>query len=451
MKFRIFFSALFFLSFAFTAKSQEEEKKLSVSPDLHFRTFWMNTSYPGKDYKEDYALGLSLNLGAWVTYKQNWKFHVGYRSFANSFSSKIWEPDPHTGQPNRYETGLFDLLDTRDRFFGKLETLSLEYSQANFGIKAGRMGVNSDWINAQDGRLSPTAVEGIHAWYSPDSQWKFSLWAIGKMSIRGSSDWLSVGKTVGIYPQGRDISGRSAVYFDQTTSDWLGIWEVDRNIGSDAKLHFSTTTAQNLFSTYWLNFEKNKKKSYGILTFGLQAGFQHGIGNGGNELQGLKYKDPKDRNYVFSGRVGWRNSNWITHLNFTHLDGKGRWLSPREWGKDAWYTFIPRERNEGFESVNALVAYGEYRFEKAKVSLYGHAGVHFLSDTQNAAANKYNFPSYRQLNLGLKYQPKQFKNLDFHLILVSKAPLSNGNLTPNQIYNKVELWHFNGIINWRWQ
>lgn len=440
---------IFLLGILKTGKAQEEKRKFIVNPDLHFRTFWMNTNYPGQDLKEDYALGLSMNLGAIIKYRENWKLHVGYRTFANAVSSEIWEPDPTTGQSNRYESGLFDLLDTKDRFFGKLETLSLEYSKQRFGIKAGRMGINSEWVNAQDGRLSPTAVEGVNAWFAPNDLWKLSVWGIGRMSIRGSSDWLSVGETVGIYPVGRTVSGKPAQYFGNTSSDWLGIWEVDRKIGKDSKIHFSNTLAQNLFSSYWLAFEKNKKTESGIWTFGLQSGFQHGIGNGGNENPEMKYKEPEDRNYALSGRIGWKNSRWITHLNYTHIGGDGRWLSPREWGKDAWYTFIPRERNEGYESVDALVGYGEYRLEKIPVSIYGHLGFHWLSDTKDAAGNKYNFPSYRQVNLGVKYQPKRIKNLDFHLILVSKEPLNSGNLSPNQIYNKVEMLHFNGIINWR--
>jgi hypothetical protein len=447
---RIFLLAILLLTFRNIGNAQEEERKLILTPDLHFRTFWMNTNYPSQDFKEDYALGMSLNLGAVLRYRDHWKFHFGYRTFANVASSDIWNPDPITGQPNRYETGLFDLLDTRDRFFGKLETFSLEYSNENLGVKVGRMGINTDWINAQDGRLSPTAVEGISAWFVPNQQWRFSVWGIGRMSIRGSSDWLSIGKTVGIYPLGRAVSGKPAQYFGNTSSDWVGIWEVSRKIGSDAKINFSNTIAQNLYSTYMLSMEKNLKVEQGIVIFGFQSGFQHGIGEGGNENAELKYKEPEDRNYSLSGRIGWKNSTWTTHLNYTRVGGKGRWLNPREWGKDAWYTFVPRERNEGFQSVGALMAYGEYRFKKAQISIYGQIGIHWLPDTEDAAANKYNFPSYRHLNLGVKYQPKKIKNLDLHLLLVNKEALGKVSLTQVQVYNKVEMLHFNGIINWRW-
>ncbi|WP_332910297.1 hypothetical protein [Algoriphagus boritolerans] len=135
--------------------AQNEEKKVSVNPDFHFRSFWMNTHYPGQDYKEDYALGMSFNLGAVLNYDQKWKLHLGYRTFANITSSEIGGPDPRTGQPNRYETGLFDLLDTEDKFFWKigdvfagiLDQKKLELQQAGWeSIQTGSMHRTEDFL-----------------------------------------------------------------------------------------------------------------------------------------------------------------------------------------------------------------------------------------------------------------------------------------------------------------
>jgi hypothetical protein len=447
--FRFLLILLLCLSSSVTLKAQTEEKKIDIFPEAQFRIFWMNTSYPNQDFKSDYALGTSLNLGGNVTYAKRWNFRLGYRSFANLISSEIWTPDPITRQANRYEAGLFDLLNPEDRFFGKLETFSLSYSHENFGVKLGRMGITTDWVNAQDGRLSPTAVEGLNTWVFLNKKWKLNFWAINRMSIRGSSEWLGVGETIGIYPQGRTVSGKPGNYFGQTNSKWLWISELDRQWSGGSKFHFSHTLAQNLFGTYWASFEKNKKIKTTTWTLGVQSGIQQGVGVGGNADANLAYKMPEDLNFAASARLGWRKEHWTTHLNYTHVGGKGRWLSPREWGKDAWYTFIPRERNEGFESVNALVGYVDYRLKKTPIQFYLHGGFHWLSDPADVAANKYNFPSYRQINLGVKYQPEKHKNLDFHFILVSKEPISKEKLQAIQLYNKVELLHFNGIINWK--
>ena len=113
-------------------------------------------------------------------------------------------------------------------------------------------------------------------------------------------------------------------------------------------LRFSQTIAENLFATYWITYEKTKKNSLGSWNSGIQTGLQQGIGEGGNRDLVKQYKNPSDVNFAFSAKLNWKKGAWETQLSATQIAGKGRWLSPREWGKDAWYTFIPRERNEGF-------------------------------------------------------------------------------------------------------
>ena len=449
----IVFSFLFLGSIFFSEKVQSQtddnEKKVVFQPELSFRSFWMNTSYSKEILSSDYALGLSALVGGKLTLQKKWELKAGYRVFGNAFSSEFWLSDSATGQANRYESGLFNLSDPKDRFFGRLELLSLGYSHPKFGFKLGKMGIQSDWVNAQDGRLSPTVVEGIHAYYVPKANWKVSVWVINRLNIRGSKDWLQVGETLGLFPQGRTLMGKPAAYLKNTESTWLGIWELEVKIRGGKTFRFSQTYASNLFATYWTTFEKTIKNNFGAWTTGIQGGFQHGLGDGGNSLPELQYKNPKDLNFAISAKLNWKKGAWETQLSATQVGGSGRWLSPREWGKDAWYTFIPRERNEGFETVTAVVGYAAYRFESMPLDLYTYAGVHFLPSTANAAANKYNFPSYGQHNIGLRYTPKKIKNLDFHLILMVKEPLERKNLPLVQQYNKVDLWHFNGLINWK--
>jgi hypothetical protein len=454
VRFVRFFVFLLLLSLHFKlvqAQGPEAEKKVVFEPELSFRSFWMNTSYRNESFRGDHALGLTSLMGGKLILSKKWEVNAGYRVFANALSSDFWVPDPVTGQSNRYESGLFNVLDPQDRFFGRLELLSLAFSQPTFGFKVGRMGIQSDWVNAQDGRLSPTVVEGVHAWFAPATNWKLSGWAINRMNVRGSKDWLSVEETIGLFPQGRSPYGKAAAYLGNTTSPWLGILELEGKLKEGKSLRFSQTYAANLFATYWATFEKTSKKSLGTFTSGIQAGMQHGLGDGGNVDPLKRYKNPNDLNFAISAKLNLKKGPWETQLSATQVGGKGRWLSPREWGKDAWYTFIPRERNEGFETVTAVVSYASYRLKEHGMQVYTFAGIHVLPSVQDAAANKYNFPSYWQHNLGLKYHPKKAKNLDFHLILVVKEPLTNQKLLPVQQYNKVDLWHFNGLINWKLQ
>lgn len=439
-----------FIFFPFLAFSQKPEKKLEVSPDVHLRMFWMNTSYRS-DFKDDYALGTSLSLGTKLNYAAHWEFRVGYRVFANLWSSDLTSPDPVSGGENRYEVGLFDLLNPKDHVFGKLENLSLSYSIANWGATVGRMGINTDWVNAQDGRLSPTGIEGANFWFSTNDSWKFSAWGIGKMSVRGTSEWLSVGESIGVFPVGRNVNGEPSRYAGNAESDWIGILEIEKD-WEDLSIALSNTFVQNISNTFWTNAEKSwKYEKTGItLLWGVQAGFQSGVGDGGNENPILQYKNPDDKNWAISTRFGFKKSAWDFDLNYTKIGGNGLWLSPREWGKDAWYTFIPRERNEGFSSLDAVTAYAEYNIPNTKLKAFVHLGFHWLPPLDAPSDNKYNMPSYRQVNLGMKYTPKSIPKLDFQLLVMNKEALGNQNLKPGQEYNKVGLIHVNGIVNWRW-
>lgn len=438
------------LVLSFHAKAQDTERKLEVVPDIHFRMFWMSTSYPS-DFKDDYALGTSLQLGGKFTYAKHWDLQVGYRFYGDLWSSDIWSPDPVSGNSNRYETGLFDLQNPGDRFFGRLESLSISYSTSLWGVRLGRMGINTDWINAQDGRLSPTAVEGVHGWYSPAEKWKIGAWGITRMGVRGTSKWLGIGESIGVYPLGRDVFGQPSQYKGNTQSDWIGVLEVSYDMEKLGKLNFSETLVQNISNTIYGSLEKEwgKEAKSEKWISALQLGFQNGIGAGGNEDVTMRYKDPNDKNWVISGRVRYERNQWKMNLSYTHVGGKGRWLSPREWGKDAWYTFIPRERNEGYETVDALVFNTSYQFSSIGLTPYLFFGLHWLPEIQDVAANKYAFPSYRQINFGLRYRPKGIRNLDAHFILMNKEALGNSTLSPGQRYNKVGMIHTNVMINWR--
>ncbi|MDN3203300.1 hypothetical protein [Algoriphagus sediminis] len=425
----------------------QDVQKVKLSPDIHFRTFWMSTSYPS-DFKDDYALGASLNLGGKAKYK-GFEFHAGYRVFGNLVSSDIWKPDPVSGQGNRYETGLFDLLNPGDNYFGKLEIFNLKYEGKNWGGQIGRFGINTPWINPQDGRLSPTGVEGLTFWVKPES-FNIQAWWINQMSIRGTSEWLHIGQSIGVYPKGRDISGKPSSYAGNTSSDYIFIIQVSKDFESGSNLGFTQTLVQNISNTFTLDYKTSwdSPKLNGKWIGALQAGYQHGISQGGNKDSEFRYKNPNDQNAYLSGSFGIQSQAWTHKMGLTYLDGNGRWLSPREWGKDPWMTFIPRERNEGFENVFATTWYSQYSFKNLPLSVYGHFGIHILPDIDDAAANKYNFPSYRQINLGIKYNPETFGRLNFHLLAMNKEALGNDPLEANQLYNKVGMWHINLMINY---
>ncbi|UJP65227.1 hypothetical protein [Mongoliitalea daihaiensis] len=444
--------AFFILGLVLQVTAQRENAKLDIPIEgmVGLRNYWMSTSY-WEDFKGDFALGQSAFLRVNTKSYKGFSVAARYTVFANLWSSNLLDRDPITGNFNRYEVGLFDVVNPEKTFFGKLEELQIRYDSEKFQAIVGRMDINTPFINPQDGRLSPTFVEGIQLRYSPDSKNSFYAYGVTRISPRSTSEWFDVGQSVGLYPVGQSEFGRPSEFRGNTSSRWVSIVDWRHQATPDMAIEVNNTLVDNISNTLFSQVTKDWKRAEGRNTVvtGLQFIFQNGIGEGGNPDSIKRFKNPDDINIVISGRLGIKNPRMQFYTAYTRIDGRGRFLSPREWGKDPFFTFIPRERNEGYNQVNAFTLFYQRNLPKQDLQIYSFAGLHFLPDPSNAAINKFAFPSYAQWNVGARYIPSDWgKGLNFHLILMSKINLLEGEMRPQWIYNKVNLVHVNFITNY---
>uniref|UniRef100_UPI00404AB914 hypothetical protein n=1 Tax=Fluviicola sp. TaxID=1917219 RepID=UPI00404AB914 len=128
---------------------------------------------------------------------------------------------------------------------------------------------------------------------------------------------------------------------------------------------------------------------------------------------------------------------------------KGRYLFPREWGRDPFFTFMPRERNEGFGDLHAVMVKFEYKELVKNLNATVAFGYFALPDVTNYALNKYGMPSYFQANLDVRYNfDELIEGLEGQLLVVAK--LNNGNTYNNPKYehNKVNMLLTNVVLNY---
>ena len=126
----------------------------------------------------------------------------------------------------------------------------------------------------------------------------------------------------------------------------------------------------------------------------------------------------------------------------------GRFIFPREWGRDPFYTFLPRERNEGFGGVNAFVGLLTYAWRPGtKIEAgYGH---YYVPDVRDARLNKYAFPAYRQLNLSATYPfSGGFEGLRVQALYVWKGALGDTYGQDRYVFNKVDMHLLNLVVNY---
>ena len=123
---------------------------------------------------------------------------------------------------------------------------------------------------------------------------------------------------------------------------------------------------------------------------------------------------------------------------------------PRECGREPFFTYLPRERNEGFGNVQALVVKAGYDFAKAGLKTSVQAGHFQLPDVKNLVLNKYGMPAYQQVNAEFSYNPSFMPHLNLQVVFVYKAGRGNAYGKAGYIFNKVDMSNYSLVLNYDW-
>ena len=418
----------------------------------HTRSYMAGTINPG-DLTDYYAWGIGAGIG-YETPKFFKHFQVGLSGFFmfNIKSSDLSKVDPKTNQANRYEIGLFDIERPEDH--EDLDRLEELFIKTHLGKKStltiGRQIPQTPFINPQDGRMRPTLIEAAAFDLNEFKNLNLHGEYIWRISPRSTVRWFETAESMGIYPVGVDINGKPSQYKNNVESGRVGI------IGAvyqkkQWNIQFWETYIDNVLNTAQLKAEwKSKTLAGKNWIFGGQYIQQNAVGNGGNEDPTKAYTQENSSSNVFSGRLGQQSAKFDWFLNGTRITAKGRYLMPREWGRETFYTFMPRERNEGFGDVTAITVNTFFKPKKnIKIELSG--GYFQLPDVKNFALNKYGLPTYSQINLGLTYQFDHYlKGLNALLLVVHKDEIGETYQNNRFVFNKVNITHLNLIINYHY-
>ncbi len=406
-----------------------------------------------EDLTDYYAWGIGAGIG-YETPKILKHFQVGMSGFFmfNLKSSDLSKADPKTNQVNRYEIGLFDIERPNDHEdLDRLEELFLKIHVGKKSILTiGRQIPQTPFINPQDGRMRPTLIEAAALEVKEWKNLSFHGEYIWRISPRSTVRWFDIGESIGIYPVGVDINGKPSQYKNNVESAGVGI------IGStyqkkQVNIQFWDTYIDNILNTTQLKIEwKSKSIASKNWFIGGQYIQQKAIGNGGNEDPTKAYTQINSGAKVFSGRVGQQTVKFDWFLNATRITSEGRYLMPREWGREPFYTFMPRERNEGFGDIKSTTINTFFKPDKhIKIELSG--GLFSLPEVTNFSLNKYGMPSYSQINLGITYQFDHYlKGLNALLLVVRKDDFGEISQNDRFVFNKVDMTHLNLIINYHY-
>lgn len=416
----------------------------------HFRYFFSNTINNGvlTDY---YANAVGGGLRYETAKFHGFQFAVSGFYFFNLYSSDLQNVDSLSGQANRYEIGLFDMENpTNKKDLDRLEELYLKYTFSKGHVIFGRQLINTPMINLQDGRMRGTGVEGLWIEWMPNSKFEVKGGWLYAISPRSTTKWYYIDESIGVFPSGVSTSGKKSAYQENLESKGVGIIHVKYKPLKSLEIQVWDYYIENIMNSALIQADYSWKWSdKNSLVTGAQFIRQDAINYGGNSDQELTYVDQGNQAMTFGGKLGVRSGKIEYSVNYNQITGDGRYLMPREWGRDPFFTFLARERNEGYGKSQAIVLKAEIKdknkFHRSSIG----AGYVRLPDVKDVAFNKYGMPSYFQVNVDVRYNWSQFvKGLESQLLVVAKFREGETYNQAKYEFNRVNMLLVNAVLNY---
>jgi hypothetical protein len=403
------------------------------------RLYFMATdnAAPLSDY---HGLGFGGGIGYKTpTYKG---FSAGMSGFfiLNAYSSDFTIPDSITQNPNRYELGLFDVTDPENKSnLYRLEDLWVQYKKDNLNLRYGQFVPNYLFINPQDGRMSPTMTRGFEGnWQKGKSA--VILAYIHDISPRSTVKWYTVSETFGIYPSGRAVDGSASDYLGNIDTKGIFLAEWNQKVAAHSFIKLGSMSVLKVLQTWYTNISSSKN-GWSANVMGI---YQHALNSETNQ----SFFVSGDNSLVFSGQLAKKTRKWQANINYTRIADKGRFLMPREWGREPLYTFLPRERNEGLADTHAATVQIKNDVNK-ELSFNLGLGKYWLPNPAEANKNKYAMPSYNQLNVEANYAFNGWlEGTKIKALFVRKDGRTDSLENQKFVFNKVNLNILNIILNY---
>ena len=364
---------------------------------FHNRSYFMATWNQGS-LRDDATWAEGGEMGLLTAPIHGWRFGFSGYFIFDLASTALGEEVG--GLRNRYEIGQYDVTDRLAYTeLERLEDLFIEKKWAHTHLRLGRQTLETPFFNKQDGRMRPTTEEGL--WLEHRyKNWKAQGMAIWAVSPRSTIHWYDLKSSVGPFGTGLDplVGGKHALEFTEG-SEALFMGHLSSPTWQNVKLHAWSMVWPEVFQTHRIGID-HQPADKGLL-WGVHLYDQRALGQGGNPDPLKAYVLPDHHARVYTAQLGYR----IQHVkgfeaftvNGTRITDDGRYLMPREWGRDPFFTFLPRERNEGLANVWAgTVKYAKHIGHQEWIVA---AGAYRLPEWSDYTRNKYHTPSYNQLYL----------------------------------------------------
>jgi hypothetical protein len=289
--------------------------------------------------------------------------------------------------------------------------------------------------------MKPFAHRGAWAHLNFDSKHEVNLGWLDGVSPRSTTEWFALDEAIGLFYNGFQPNGDIAEYHEFYPSSGIGILNYNFR-RENFQLIFYDFFMDKVMNTIWTEIGYDLADFH----FGIQYVYQNPFSYSEDLAYSHRYVQFKENGQVLSSQLSWENYGFNLALAYTHAFDSGRFLFPKELGRDRFFTSIPRSRLEGLGNIDVFTLKAEYHLPKPDLYL----GVEMQQlqgpETGNFEFNKYNVDESFQVNSHLSYHAHGFlEGLSFDVLWIYKK---NKNYTDAQsIFNKSNFNQLNFVTN----
>lgn len=401
----------------------------------HARHFFMNTLHPsGTQYRASAAGGLiRFQSGSW----KGFKVGVGGTFTSRIFSNDLFKIDPQTGKSSRWERELFDIVHP-DTFTNitRLEDLYIHYDANRFSVSWGKKEIpHAPMVNKADGRMNTYAFDGGQLGFKATDSLQFNALWIRQIAPRSMTSWYRFSHAIGLANNGFQPDGTPADYANATNSAGIFQFSAEQK-SSFGRFSLWYTQLHKMNHTLWAQWHQHVRQwTFGVIgVYQVPDAFQEKLTYQERLMQ------PDEVAQVLSFTTKRNRGAWGYTAAFTKAFDRGRFLTPRELGRDHFFTSIPRSRLDGMGNVDIYLIRVDYKLNSNAQILV--EGTRINGPERNHFQwNKYNLDSHYQFNFRVNLTSKNgiFKGLHWDVLYVYKTSVEASSEVRDTNYHQLNL------------
>lgn len=411
----------------------------------HFRNFFMNTINEGslRDYWTN-AFGMSLHYES-LSFKGFMFEMKGIFTF-QTFSSDLNKKETRTDEASKWEIELYDVLDRNNKTdLDRLEELFIHYQWKNSFIRYGRIPINSTpLLNQRDSRMKPFAFEGFHGNLKINKFISGQSIIIHGTSPRSTVEWFGMNEAIGLNTNGVSKTGETADYHEFLNTHFLSAQELKFET-ENLMFSYWNFYLDRVFNLNWGQIElKNKSWKLGVIGLHQLAHQKQSNLNVNNQ-----YIDPDGSTGVVSSLLERKNKELAVAISNTYILGKGRFLFPKELGREELYTSVSRSRVDGLgKSSISNISFKYNPHAKKELEFDLICSYVNTPGALNYQYNKYGIRDYFHTVFEIDYNfLGKLKGLELDLLYIYKRDTDKNSLTETAAFNRTNFHQINLIMN----